>query len=111
MFRKIALAVAAVAVIGAGALASTDASARGGHGGGHGGGRGGGGHGFHGGGHHGGFHGGGFRHGGWRGGGFRHGGPRFFIGGPAYYGYGGCYVRRVVRTPWGPRVRLINRCY
>ena len=33
---------------------------------------------------------------------------------PAYvggYGYGGCYVRRLVPTPWGPRWRLINRCY
>ena len=34
------------------------------------------------------------------------------LGGPAYsYGYGGCYVRRLVPTPWGPRWRLINRCY
>ena len=41
------------------------------------------------------------------------GGPRFFVGGPAYYGggYGGCYVRRLVATPWGPRWRLVNRCY
>jgi hypothetical protein len=32
--------------------------------------------------------------------------------GPAYgYGYGGCYVRRLVPTPWGPRWRLVNRCY
>ena len=39
-------------------------------------------------------------------------GPRVFIGGPVYsYGYGGCYVRRLVPTPWGPRWRLINRCY
>ena len=38
------------------------------------------------------------------------GGPRFFVGGPAY-GYGGCYVRRLVPTPWGPRWRLVNRCY
>ena len=35
-----------------------------------------------------------------------------FVGGPAYIGgYGGCYVRRLVPTPWGPRWRLINRCY
>lgn len=49
--------------------------------------------------------GGGFHHHGW-------GGPRVFIGGPAYYGggYGGCYVRRLVPTPWGPRWRLVN-CY
>lgn len=52
--------------------------------------------------------------GGWHGGwhrGWHHGwgGPRFFVGG--YDGYGGCYVRRVVPTPFGPRWRLINRCY
>jgi hypothetical protein len=49
----------------------------------------------------------GWHHGGW-------GGPRFFVSGPAYYGgygYGGCYVRRLVPTPWGPRWRLVNRCY
>jgi hypothetical protein len=47
-------------------------------------------------------------------GGWHHGwgGPRFFVGGPVYYGgYGGCYVRRLVPTPFGPRWRLINRCY
>jgi len=49
-------------------------------------------------------------------GGWHHGwggGPRIVVGGPAYYGggYGGCYVRRLVPTPWGPRWRLINRCY
>ena len=50
--------------------------------------------------------GGGCHHHGW-------GGPRVFIGGPAYYGggYGGCYARRLVPTPWGPRWRLVNRCY
>jgi len=50
--------------------------------------------------------------GGWHG--HRWGGPRVVIGGPAYYGgyaYGGCYVRRLVPTPWGPRWRLVNRCY
>ncbi len=40
---------------------------------------------------------------------------RVFVGGPVYYGggygYGGCYVRRLVPTPWGPRWHLINRCY
>lgn len=35
------------------------------------------------------------------------GGPRFYIGGPA----GGCYVRRLVPTPWGLRWRVVNRCY
>jgi len=52
--------------------------------------------------------------GGWHGG-WHHGwgGPRVFVGGPAYYNYryGGCYVRRLVPTPFGPRWRLINRCY
>ena len=39
-------------------------------------------------------------------------GPRVYVGGPAFsYGYGGCYVRRLVPTPWGPRWRMINRCY
>lgn len=49
-------------------------------------------------------------HGGWhRGWGW--GGPGFYIGAPVNYGYGGCYVRRLVPTPWGPRWRLVNRCY
>jgi hypothetical protein len=88
MLRKLALTLVAAASLGAAALAPTSASA------------------FHGGG---GFHGGGW-HGGWHGGGW--GGPRFFVGGPAYYGgYGGCTVRRLVPTPWGPRWRLVNRCY
>ena len=25
--------------------------------------------------------------------------------------YTNCYVRRVIHTPFGPRVELINRCY
>ena len=49
-------------------------------------------------------------HPGWHGG-WYHGGPRFYVGGPGYYGYGGCYVRELVPTPWGPRWRLVNRCY
>jgi hypothetical protein len=51
--------------------------------------------------------------GGWHGGWHHGGGPRFFVGGPVYYGYGygGCYVRRLVPTPWGPRWHLVNRCY
>lgn len=85
MFRKLALMVAASAALATATLAPTSASAWG--------------HGWHGGGWHGGWH------GGW-------GGPRFVVGGPVYYGgYGGCYVRRLVPTPWGPRWRLINRCY
>jgi hypothetical protein len=73
--------VAVAAALGLAALAPTAASAFPGHG------------------WHGGFHGG--------------GGPRFYVGGPAFYGYGygGCYVRRLVPTPWGPRWRLVNRCY
>jgi hypothetical protein len=88
MLRKIGLVVVAAASLGAAALAPTSASAW--HGGG-----------WHGGGGHGGWH------RGW-------GGPRLFVGEPAYvggYGTGGCYVRRLVPTPWGPRWRLINRCY
>lgn len=49
-------------------------------------------------------------HGGWHHG-WGWGAPRFYVGGPAYYGYGGCYVRQLVPTPWGPRWRLVNRCY
>ncbi len=93
MLRKFGLGLVAASalIIGAAGMTST-ASARDGHGGG--------GH-WHGGGGH--WHGGGWGHRGW--------GPRFY-GGPYYYGgYGGCYVRRLVPTPWGPRWRLINRCY
>ena len=83
MLRKLSLAFVAAVSLGAAALAPTSASAWAG---------------WHGGWHH-----------GW-------GGPRLFVGGPVYYGaygygYGGCYVRRLVPTPWGPRWRLINRCY
>ena len=82
MLRKLSLVAVAAASLGVAALAPTSASAWGGHG----------------------------WHGGWHGGGW--GGSRFFVGGPAYgYGYGGCYVRRLVPTPWGPRWRLVNRCY
>lgn len=81
MLRKLSLAAIAAASLGAAALAPTSASAWGG------------------------WHGG--RHG-W-------GGPRIVIGGPAYYrggyAYGGCYVRRLVATPWGPQWRTVNRCY
>jgi hypothetical protein len=84
MLRKLSLVAVAAASLGVAALAPTSASAWGGHG------------------WHGGWHGGwGW---GWR-------GPRVFVGGPAYDGYGGCYVRRLVPTPWGPRWRLVNRCY
>ena len=82
MLRKLSLVAVAAASLGAAALVPTSASAWGGW------------------------------HGGWH---RDWVGPRFFVGGPAYYGYyggyGGCYVRRLVPTPWGPRWRLINRCY
>jgi hypothetical protein len=81
MLRKLSLAAVAAASLALAALAPTSASAWGG------------GHGRHG--HHG---------WGWS-------GPRFYAAAPAYYGYGGCYVRRLVLTPWGPRSRLVNRCY
>jgi hypothetical protein len=84
MLRKLSLVAVAAASLGAAALAPTSASAWGG----------------------------GWHHGGWHQHHYRgFGGPRVFIGGPAYYGggYGGCYARRLVPTPWGPRWR--NRCY
>ena len=82
MLRKLSLIAVAAASLGVAALAPTSASAWGG------------------------WHGGGWHHGwGW-------GGPRFVVGGPAYYAGGdGCYVRRLVGTPWGPRWRRVNRCY
>jgi hypothetical protein len=84
MLRKLSLAAVAAASLAA-ALAPTSASAWGGW--------------------HGGWHGGGWHRGGWG-----YAGPRLYVGGPAY-GYGGCYVRRLVPTPWGPQWRLVNRCY
>jgi hypothetical protein len=85
MLRKLSFVAVAAASLAAAALAPTSASA----------------HGFGWGG--GGWHG---HHHGW-------GGPGFFFGGPVLnsYAYGGCYVRRLVPTPWGPRWRLVNRCY
>jgi hypothetical protein len=84
LLRKLSLVALAAASLGAAALAPTSASAWGAHG----------------------------WHGGWHGG-HGWGAPRFYVGGPAYYGYGngGCYVRRLVPTPWGPRWRLISCCY
>jgi hypothetical protein len=86
MLRKLSLAAVAAVSLGAAALAPTQASAWGG-----------------------GWHGGWYHHGWW--------GPRVYVGGPAYYGppvsygYGGCYVRELLPTPWGPRWRLVNHCY
>ena len=88
MLRKLSLAAVAAVALGA-ALAPTSASAH-----------------WHGGGGGWGWHGGG----GWHHGGCGWGGPRFYAA-PVSYGYGGCYVRRLVPTPWGPRWRLVNRCY
>ena len=89
MFRKFALVAAAALALGVASLSPTAASAQGHH---------------HGGGHHGGHHGGG-----WHGGHRRHYGSYGFYA-PGYGG-GGCLVRRVVPTPYGPRLRTINRCY
>jgi hypothetical protein len=84
MLRKLSLVVVAAASLAAAALAPTSASAWGGH----------------------------VWHGGWHGGGWGWGGPRLYVGGPGYgYGYGGCYVRQLIPTPWGPRWRVVNRCY
>ncbi len=82
MLRKLSLAAVAAVSLGVAALAPTSASAWGGW------------------------------HGGWHGGYYHHGwGPRVYVGGPYSYGYGGCYARRLVPTPWGPRWRLVNVCY
>lgn len=81
MFRKLTIALGAAAVVAAAALAPTTASAAGGW------------HGHHG--HH-----------GWHRGGFRVG---FY--GPSYLAGPDCYVvRRVVGTPYGPRLRRVTVC-
>jgi hypothetical protein len=90
MFRKLSLVAVAAMSLGAAALAPSPAAAWGG---------------WHGGWHpgwHGGYYHAWYRPWGW--------GPRYYAA-PVHYGYGGCYVRRVVPTPWGPRWRLVNRCY
>jgi hypothetical protein len=93
MLRKLSLAAVAAVSLGAAALAPTQASAWGG---------------WHPG-WHAGWHGDWYHRAWW--------GPRFYGYGPAYYGprvsygYGGCYVRELLPTPWGPRWRLVNRCY
>jgi hypothetical protein len=46
---------------------------------------------------------------GWHGGWGWGPGFRVYIGGQGYYG--GCMVRRVFYTPYGPVVRWVNRCY
>jgi hypothetical protein len=46
---------------------------------------------------------GGYHYGSW--------GPHFYVGAPVSWGYGLCYARELRPTPWGPRWRLVNRCY
>jgi hypothetical protein len=45
-------------------------------------------------------------------GGYHHSwwGPHVSVSVPVSYGYGNCYVRQLLPTPWGPRWRLVNRC-
>lgn len=88
MLRKFALALVATASLGLAAMMPTAASAGGHH------------HHHHGHHHHGHHHHGHHHHHGWH-----HHGHRFYVGG------GGCMVRRLVPTPWGPRWRWVNRCY
>ena len=82
MLRKLSLVAVAAASLGAAALAPAPASA----------------HGWH--------------YGGWH---------RIWLGCPPRLhrrpgllsagGFGGCYVRRLIPTPFGLRWRLVNRCY
>lgn len=81
MIRKLTLGLLAAASLGAMALTPSAASAKGFGWGG-----------FHH--HHFGYHG-------------FYGGPTLVVGG----GYDECMQRRVVDTPRGPRVRLVNVCY
>ena len=81
MFRKALFALSALTVLGAAALTPTSASAGWKH--------------HHGHGHH-----------GW--------GKSFYYGGPSYVvssGYGSCWTKRWVNTPYGPRLQRINICY
>ncbi len=120
--RKKLIAIASAIILGTATL-TTGAMARGGHGGGGGGHFGGGAHFAGGGGHFGGYH-GGYRGGhGYYGGGIGLGlglglGALYAFGGPGYYypgyyygGYGGCYQRRLVRTPYGLVYRNVYVCY
>ncbi len=36
--------------------------------------------------------------------------PQFYNGLPVSFGYGLCYQRELLATPWGPRWRLVNHC-
>ncbi|MBX9651271.1 MAG: sulfur globule protein precursor [Xanthobacteraceae bacterium] len=100
MFRKMTLALVAVASLSA-ALAPTIASANG--------------MGGHNGGKMGGPYGGIYPKGNWgNNGGYWHGGCRHsrFFGGPSFYvgGNDGCYQKQLVEAFSGPRVRLVNVC-
>jgi hypothetical protein len=37
-------------------------------------------------------------------------GHRLYNGVPVSFGYGLCYQRVLLQTPWGPRWRLVNQC-
>jgi hypothetical protein len=37
-------------------------------------------------------------------------GTRLYNGVPVSFGYGLCYQRVLLPTPWGPRWRLVNQC-
>lgn len=81
MLRKLVLGLAAVAALSTTAMVSTEASAKGWKGGWH---------------HH--------HHGHWG------GGYGLYVGGYGA-GYGGCYVKRLVPTPYGMRYRVVNVCF
>ena len=82
MLRKLVLGLAAVAALSTTAMISTEASAKGWKGGWH---------------HH-------HHHGHWG------GGYGLYVGGYGP-GYGGCYVKRLVSTPYGLRYRVVNVCF
>ncbi len=82
MFRKFAFALAATAALGVASLAASSTPAEAKKG-------------FHKHKHH--------HH-------LHHHGPRL-IAGPVIYSYGGCYVKRWVATPWGMKLRWVNRCF
>lgn len=82
MLRKLVLGLAAVAALSTTAMLPTAASAKGWKGGWH---------------HH-------HHHGHWG------GGYGLYVGGYGA-GYGGCYVKRLVETPYGLRYRIVNVCF
>ena len=88
MLRKLTLAFAAAATLGLAAMAPTGASAAGGYG-----------YGYSQG------HGHAHNHGGWR------SSYGFWRAPRMHFRDSSCQVRRWVPTPYGPRLRVINRCY